>query len=137
MRPGRLCPPLRRQTVSSDSATCSTAAGRAITTIAPGNCWACNQFGPIVNVDRAAPPYGNTRRLITDADVKDDARRAHSSVVPGGAAVKDASGKFIHEDVWRYLFTHPVEQVGQPVPSDPVCRKDLRPKATQPARADK
>jgi hypothetical protein len=75
-----------------------------------------HQFGPVVNVDKSAPPYGNSRRLITDADVKNDARRAHSSVVPGGAAVKDASGKFIHEDVWRYLFTHPVEQVGPPVP---------------------
>jgi hypothetical protein len=95
------------------------------------------KFGPIVNVDKAAPPYGNTRRLITDADVKNDAKRAHSSVVPGGAAVKDASGKFIHEDVWRYLFTHPVEQVGQPVPSDPACPKDLRPTAAQPSRANK
>ena len=73
-------------------------------------------FGPIVNVDRTAPPYGNTRRLITDADVKNDARRAHSSVVPGGAASKDASGKFLHEEVWRYLFTHPVEEVGSAGP---------------------
>ncbi|MEW6302517.1 MAG: hypothetical protein AB1705_03545 [Verrucomicrobiota bacterium] len=87
-----------------------------------------HQYGAIVNVDKAAPPYGNTRRLITDADVKKDANRAHSSVVPGGAAVKDASGKFIHEAVWRYLFTHPVEQVGQAVPADPNCRKDLRAK---------
>ena len=66
-----------------------------------------HRFGPIVNVDRAAPPYGGTRRLITDADVKNDAGRASSFVVPGGAALKDASGKFVHEDVWRYLFTHP------------------------------
>jgi hypothetical protein len=71
-----------------------------------------NPLGPLVNVDRSAPPYGNTRRLITDADVKSDANRAHNSVVPGGSAVKDASGEFIHEDVWRYLFTHPVEKVG-------------------------
>lgn len=85
-----------------------------------------HQFGPIVNVEQSKPPFGNTRRLITDADVKKDANRAHSSSVPGGAAVKDASGKFIHEDVWRYLFTHPVEQTGQPVPADPDCRKDLR-----------
>ncbi len=95
------------------------------------------QFGAIVNVDQAAPPYGNTRRLITDADVKHDAKRAHSSVVPGGAAVKDTSGKFIHEDVWRYLFTHPVEEVGQPTPSDPACPRDLRPTPTQPARVKK
>lgn len=73
-----------------------------------------NQFGPIVNVDKTAPPYGNTRRLITDADVGNDARRAHSSVVPGGAAVQDASGKFLHEDAWRYLFTQPADQVGSP-----------------------
>lgn len=82
-------------------------------------------FGPIVNVDQAKPPYGNSRRLITDANVKDDAKRAHSSVVPGGAAVKDAAGKFIHEDVWRYLFTQPVEQTGSPVPKDPNCGKQL------------
>ncbi|HSI15468.1 MAG TPA: hypothetical protein VK961_25710 [Chthoniobacter sp.] len=85
-----------------------------------------NQFGPIVNVDKTPAPYGNTRRLITDADVAGDAKRAHSSVVPGGAAVKDAGGKYIHEDVWRYLFTQPVESVGQPVPADPNCLKDLR-----------
>ena len=85
-----------------------------------------NQFGPIVNVEQSKAPFGNTRRLITDADVKNDAGRAHSSSVPGGAAVKNASGKFIHEEVWRYLFTHPVEQTGSPVPADPDCRKDLR-----------
>ena len=86
-----------------------------------------NEFGPIVNVDETASPYGNTRRLITAADVKGNANRAHSSVVPGGAAVKDASGRFLHEDVWRYLFTHPVDQVGEPTPPDPNCRKNLRP----------
>ena len=84
------------------------------------------EYGPIVNVDHAAAPYGNTRRLITDADVKNDPKRAHSSVTPGGAAPKDASGKFIHEDVWRYLFTHPVDDVGTAVPPDPDCKMDLR-----------
>ena len=85
-----------------------------------------HQFGPIVNVDKAKPPFSNTRRLITNADVKGDAKRAHSSVQPGSAAPKDASGKFFHEDVWRYLFTHPVEQTGQPTPHDPNCQLDLR-----------
>ena len=80
-----------------------------------------HQFGPIVNVDSAAPPYGHTRRLITAADVKGDAKRAHSSVVPGGAAVKNAAGGFIHEAVWRYLFTQPVDEVGAPVPTDPAA----------------
>jgi hypothetical protein len=85
-----------------------------------------HQFGPIVNVDKAAPPYDNTRRLVTDADVKNDAKRAHGSVVPGGSAVKDAASRFIHEDVWHYLFTHPVEQAGHPVPHDAGCQMDLR-----------
>lgn len=88
-----------------------------------------NAFGPIVNVDQVASPYGNSRQLITDADVKKDDRRAHSSVVPGGAAVKNAQGEFIHEPVWRYLFTHPVDDVGMPTPPDPACPKDLRPKS--------
>lgn len=93
-----------------------------------------HQFGAIVNVDRASPPYGNTRRLITDADVKNDAGRAHSCVVPGNAAVKDASGQLLHEDVWRYLFTHPVDEVGEPVAHDPNCPVDLRAGAETPGK---
>ncbi|HQX51141.1 MAG TPA: hypothetical protein PLY87_02200 [Planctomycetaceae bacterium] len=87
-----------------------------------------NEFGPIVNVDKTAPPFGNTRRLITDADVNNDDKRAHSSVVPGGASVKDASGKFIHEAVWHYLFNQPVEKTGTAVPPETDCRMDLRKK---------
>lgn len=85
-----------------------------------------NQFGPIVNVDSVAAPFGNSRRLITNADVKSDEKRAHGSVTPGNSAVKDGSGKFIHEEVWRYLFNHPAEKVGEPVPKDPGCLMDLR-----------
>lgn len=86
------------------------------------------EFGPVVVVDREKAPYGNSRRLTTNADVKGDAKRAHSGSVPGGAAVKDSSGKFIHEDVWKYLFTHPVDQVGTAVEADPDCMKDQTPK---------
>jgi len=84
------------------------------------------KFGPIVNVDHTAAPYGNSRRLITDADVKGDAKRAHNAVIPGGSAVKDAGGKYVHEDVWRYLFTHPVEATGKPVPADAKVWMDQR-----------
>ena len=66
--------------------------------------------------------------------MKNDAGRAHGSVVPGGSAVKDAAGNFIHEDVWRYLFTHPVDEVGKAVPSDPDCPKDLRAAERKPAK---
>ena len=85
-----------------------------------------NEYGSVINVDETAAPFGNSRRLITTADVKNDAKRAHGAVTPGGAAVKDAAGKYIHEEVWRYLFTHPVDAVGQAVPPDPACRMDQR-----------
>lgn len=86
-----------------------------------------HQFGPIVNVDREAAPYGNTRRLITDFDVGGNANRAHSSVVPGRAAARDPdTGEYLHEDVWRYLFTHPVDSVGMPTPMDESCEKNQR-----------
>jgi hypothetical protein len=87
-----------------------------------------NQHGPIVNVDQSKPPFENTRRLVTDAEVKNDAKRAHSSVTPGGSAVKNSAGKFIHEAVWEYLFTHPAEKVGVPTAVDESCDKDLRSK---------
>jgi hypothetical protein len=83
-------------------------------------------YGPLVNVENTPPPFGNSRRLITDADVKNDPKRAHSGVVPGGAAPKDAKEKFIHEEVWKYLFTHPVEERGKPVPVDQDCTMDQR-----------
>ncbi len=83
-----------------------------------------NEFGPIVNVDKVASPYGNTRRLVSAADVGDDAKRAHSSVQPGKSSPKDAEGNFLYEPVWRYLFTHPVDLVGEPTPLDEGCLKE-------------
>lgn len=85
-----------------------------------------HQFGPIVNVDQTEPPYGNTRRLITDFDVGGDSRRAHSSVQPGSRAWKDKSGRYMHEAVWRYLYTHPVDVVGKATPLDASCEKNQR-----------
>ncbi len=52
-------------------------------------------------------PVWQLRRLTTNADVKRRRKRAHSGSVPAEAAIKDANGKYIHEDVWKYLFTHP------------------------------
>ena len=57
--------------------------------------------------------------------MKGDANRAHSSVVPGKASPLDASGQFLDEAVWRYLFNQPVDVVGDPVPPDESCLKDL------------
>ena len=85
-----------------------------------------HKHGPIVNVDMSRPPYGNTRRLITAADVKNDARKAHSSVQPGGNSPKDARGRFLFEPVWKYLFTHPVNRTGRATAMDPGCLKEQR-----------
>ena len=84
------------------------------------------KFGPIINGDQVPAPFGNSRRLITNADVRNDEKRAHRSVAPTGAAVKDASGKFLHEAVWQYLFNHLVERIGESVPPDSDCRMALR-----------
>ncbi|MBL4884850.1 MAG: hypothetical protein JKY95_09990 [Planctomycetaceae bacterium] len=85
-----------------------------------------HEHGPIVDVDKSRAPFKNSRRLITQFDVGGNDKRAHSSVVPGGAAGKDARGNFIHESVWKYLFTHPVEKSGKPTPVDPECLIDQR-----------
>lgn len=86
-----------------------------------------HKFGPIVNVDKMSAPFGNTRRLITDFDVKGDARRAHSSVQPGRSAYRGKkTGNYMHEDVWRYMFTHPVDVVGKPTEMDPTCEKNQK-----------
>lgn len=53
------------------------------------------------------PPYANSRTLTTSADVGGDANVAHTTVVPGGTARRDEYGRYIYEDVWRYMFTHP------------------------------
>ena len=84
-----------------------------------------NNFGPLVDIDTAKPPYGNSRRLISSADVGGKADRAHSSVTPGKATPKTPDGKFLYEDVWKYLFTHPIEQVGDPVKPEADCRLKL------------
>ncbi|GAA5479386.1 BPSS1187 family protein [Haloferula helveola] len=82
-----------------------------------------HRFGPIVNVDQSKPPYGNTRRLVTSFDVGGNAGRAHGAVQPGRSAAKGKGGKYLHEDVWRYLYTHPVDKTGNAVPMDPECLK--------------
>lgn len=83
-----------------------------------------HEFGPIVNVDEVSSPFGNTRRLITDFDVGGDAKKAHGAVTPGRNSAKDENGNFLHEEVWRYLFTHPVDETGEPVRQDDDCLKE-------------
>jgi hypothetical protein len=79
------------------------------------------KFGPLVNVDAAKSPFGNTRRLISEADMNRDAKRAHSGVVPGKGSPKNPAGAYLYEDVWRYVFTHPVDQAGEEVAPEADC----------------
>lgn len=83
-----------------------------------------HEHGRIVNVDETEFPFENTRRLITDFDVGGDEKKAHSAVTPGKNSAKDADGNFLHEDVWRYLYTHPVEETGDAVSQDDDCLKE-------------
>jgi hypothetical protein len=81
-----------------------------------------HKHGPLVNVDEHQPPFQNSRRLITSSDVKNDPKRAHTTVVPGGTAGKNSEGAFLHEKVWEYLFLHPVEDTGEATDVDPACK---------------
>jgi hypothetical protein len=92
-----------------------------------------NEYGPVVNADDAKAPYGQTRRLITSAPMKGDAKKqaaaAHGYVTPGKSSPKDAQGRPVQEDVWKYLFTSDVEKVGKPVPAEAGIRMNQRPEA--------
>ena len=84
-----------------------------------------HKFGPIVNVDESRPPFGNTRRLISNADVANNPGRAHSASTPGGSSPKDKKGAYLYEDTWKFLFTHPVAETGTPVKPEERCRGDF------------
>jgi hypothetical protein len=84
-----------------------------------------HKFGPIVNVDDTKPPYGNTRRLISSANVGGNVKRAHSASTPRGTSPKDKAGKYLYEDVWRYLYTHPIGETGKSVLPEERCRGDF------------
>jgi hypothetical protein len=80
-----------------------------------------HELGPIVDVEQTQPPYENTRRLFTSIAKTGD-KRVHNAVAPNDAAFKDESGRYIHEPVWRYMLTHPVDRVGTATPRDPDCQ---------------
>lgn len=84
------------------------------------------KFGAIMEVDGASAPYGKTRRLITRADVKGDHNRAHNCVIPGKDSPKDGEGRYLYEDVWRYLFTAPVDEVGEGVGAEAGVKMEQR-----------
>jgi hypothetical protein len=87
-----------------------------------------HNHGPLITIDQSTPPYNNTRRLITNANVNNDAGRAHNAPVPGKDSPKDAEGKYLYEPVWFYLFNQPVDQFGPAVPLDTDCKMEIQSK---------
>jgi hypothetical protein len=81
-----------------------------------------HKLGPIVDVDQTTPPYGNSRRLTSAADVGGDVKKAHSSVTPNNVSPKNSSGQYLYEPVWKYLFNHSVDEVGSATAQDPQCK---------------
>ena len=88
-----------------------------------------NQFGPVVNTDTEKPPYGGSRRLVTSADVGGNDKKAHGYVQPNAkSSPRDSAGNYLQDDVWRYLFTSPVDQFGAAVSPEASVRMNLRTK---------
>ncbi len=87
-----------------------------------------NKFGPIVNADSTPPPFAHSRRLITQGDVKNDPAKAHGYVQPNKNSPKDASGNYLQDEVWKYLFTSDVNAVGTAVAPEASTPMDLRKK---------
>lgn len=81
-----------------------------------------HKFGPVVDVEASKPPFENTRRLVTSRETKAQ-MVAHNGVAPNDFAFRDADKKFVHAEVWKYLFTHPTSEVGKPTDLDPDCQK--------------
>lgn len=80
-----------------------------------------HEHGPIVDVETTPPPYENTRRLITSIEPA-GSKVIHNAVAPNDAAIRK-DGKYVHQPVWRYMLTHPVDKVGQATPLDPDCQR--------------
>ena len=83
-----------------------------------------NQYGPIIDVDQTSPPYANSRRLISGANVGGDSKRAHSSVTPSRSSPSDENGALLYEPVWEYLYTHPTTSIGDAVIAENDCDLD-------------
>jgi hypothetical protein len=45
--------------------------------------------------------------------------------MPGEASPRGKDGKFLYEDVWKYLFTHPVGETGRAVRVEEGCERAL------------
>ncbi len=70
-----------------------------------------NKLGAIMDVDTVAPPYGNSRQLTTDFGKS--RLRVHNGVYPGNYSWRE-DVKWVHAPVWEYLFTHDIDEVGEP-----------------------
>lgn len=66
-----------------------------------------NAFGPVVNVDAAAPPYNNTHSLTSNLDTPTG--NFHGCVAVDRNLALQADGTPVYKPVWEYLLATPRE----------------------------
>jgi hypothetical protein len=71
-----------------------------------------NAFGPVVNVESAAPPYGNTHSLTSNLDTPTD--NYHGSVAVDRNLALQADGIPVYKPVWEYLLSNTNQDDGPP-----------------------
>jgi hypothetical protein len=60
------------------------------------------RFGPVIDVDREAPPYRGSHQLVSDRSVPED--KFHASVATDATTPRAADGTPHFAPVWDYLF---------------------------------
>jgi hypothetical protein len=71
-----------------------------------------NAFGPVVNVESDAPPYGNTHSLTSNLDTPTD--NYHGSVAVDRNLALQADGTPVYKPVWEYLLSNTTPHDGPP-----------------------
>ena len=71
-----------------------------------------DSFGPVVNVESAAPPYGNTHSLTSNLDTPTD--NYHGAVAVDRNLALQADGTPVYKPVWEYLLSNTIQDDGPP-----------------------
>ena len=92
-----------------------------------------NAFGPVVNVESAAPPYGNTHSLTSNLDTPTG--NYHGSVAVDRNLALQADGTPVYKPVWEYLLSNTIQDGGPPAIASAQILKKGKPVDHLEARA--
>ena len=81
-----------------------------------------NAFGPVANVDEAAPPYGLTHSLTSNLDAPND--NFHGCVVVDRELAFQPDGTPVYKPVWEYLLSDSIELEAPVIISLEILKKD-------------